>query len=72
MVDNYTDVFAYNLRHLREQARLKRSVLSELCGLHPGAIRRYERCEQEPTLSSLMAIAEYFGLTLNDLVAKNF
>lgn len=62
--------FRQRLQSLREQKRISRIVLSELCGLHPDAIRRYERGECEPTLESLVAIAEYFGVTIDYLVGR--
>lgn len=60
--------FTQNLKTMREKKRIKRIVLSELCGLHPDAIRRYERGEQEPTLSSAAAIADYFGVTIDEMI----
>lgn len=62
--------FRQRLQSLREQRRISRIVLSELCGLHPDAIRRYERGECEPTLESLVAIAEFFGVTIDYLVGR--
>ncbi len=62
--------FRRRLQWLREKKRISRRVLSELCGLHPDAVRRYERGETEPTLHSLIAISEYFGVTIDYLVGK--
>lgn len=62
--------FRQRLQHLREQKRISRIVLSELCGLHPDAIRRYERGECKPDLESLIAIAEFFGVTIDFLVGR--
>ena len=62
--------FRNRLRHLRERKRISRRVLSELCGLGSDAIRRYERGEAEPTLHSLVAIAEFFGVSLDYLVGR--
>lgn len=64
--------FAARLQHLRETKRPMRSrkVTSELCGLPPDAIRRYERGEAEPTLSSLLLIADYFEVTLDELTGR--
>lgn len=62
--------FRQNLQSLREKQRISRIVLSELCGLHPDAIRRYERGECKPDLESLIAIAEYFGVTIDFLVGR--
>ena len=64
--------FATRLRHLRESKYPVRSrkVTSELCGLPPDAIRRYERGEAEPTLSSLLLIADYFEVSLDELTGR--
>ena len=62
--------FRVRVRQLREKKGISRKVLSELCGLNPDAIRRYERGEAEPTMHSLMAIAEFFGVSLDYLVGR--
>ena len=58
------------LQQLRERKNISRIVLSELCGLHPDAIRRYERGEDKPNLESLVAIADFFGVTIDYLVGR--
>jgi transcriptional regulator with XRE-family HTH domain len=55
---------------LREKKRISRIVLSELCGLHPDAVRRYERGECKPDMESLIAIAEFFDVTIDFLVGR--
>ena len=57
--------FPERLRKLREEKRIKRYILSQRCGLHSDAIRRYERGEAEPDLLSLIAIADFFGSTVS-------
>ena len=59
--------FPERLRRLRERKGISRRVLSELCGLPTDAVRRYERGEAYPTLPSLLALAEYFGVSLDEL-----
>ena len=65
--------FAARLQQLRESRKPVRSrkVTSELCGLPSDAIRRYERGEAEPTLSSLLRIADYFEVTLDELTGRD-
>lgn len=60
--------FSRRLQALRERRRISRRVLSELCGLSSDAVRRYERGEAEPTLTSLLALADFFEITLDELV----
>ena len=62
--------FRKRLQELREKNRISRKVLSELCGLNSDAVRRYERGEIEPTLHSLIALAEYFEVTVDYLVGR--
>ena len=63
-------VFRQRLQFLREKKRISRNVLSELCGLHPDAVRRYERGECEPNLESLIAISDFFEVSIDYLVGK--
>ncbi len=63
--------FGQRLRMLREKKRLKRMVLSELCGLTSTAIKRYEEGENEPTLKSLVAIADFFDVSLDYLTGRS-
>lgn len=63
--------FPERLRRLREAQRRSRKVVSELCGLPSGAIRRYERREAAPNLRALVAIADYFEVSLDYLVGRS-
>lgn len=62
--------FRKRLKMLRERKKLKRRVLSELCGLASTAIKRYEEGECEPTLHSLIAIADFFDVSVDYLIGK--
>lgn len=62
--------FRQRLQQLRERKRISRRVLSGLCGLSSDAVRRYERGEAEPTMSSLIALAEYFDVSVDYLVGR--
>lgn len=61
--------FANRLRQLRERKRPVRSmtVTSQLMGLSPSALRKYERGEREPGLEALILIADYYGVTIDYL-----
>ena len=63
--------FPERLRRLRERNRLKRCLLSELCGLNRNAVRRYELGEAEPTLSTLESIADYFEVSVDYLIGRS-
>lgn len=63
--------FPQRLRKLRERRRISRHVLSELCGLTGDAIRRYENGETSPTMKSLVAIADFFEVSVDYLVGRS-
>ena len=62
--------FPERLRRLRESRRPLKSmtVTSQLMGMNPDALRRYERREAEPTLSALEKIADYYHVSVDYLV----
>lgn len=62
--------FQRRLQWLREKKRISRIVLSELCGLSSDAVRRYERGEVEPRMSSLKALADYFEVSVDYLIGR--
>ena len=64
-------IFRQRLQLLREKKRISRKVLSELCGLASDSIRRYERGEAEPSMASLIKIADFFEVTTDYLVGKD-
>lgn len=62
--------FAERLRRLREQQHKSRKTLSELCGLPPDSVRRYERAESKPTMDALIKLADYFEVSLDYLTGR--
>lgn len=62
--------FAKRLQMLREKQHKSRRVVSELCGLPSDALRRYERCEAEPTMKSLGKLADYFEVSVDYLMGR--
>ncbi len=63
-------VFSQRLEALRTRQHRSRIVVSELCGLPPDAIRRYERGEALPNVESLIAIADYFCVSVDYLIGR--
>ena len=63
--------FARRLKQLREKRGLSRRTLSELCGLHPDAVRRYERGLASPTLEAACALADYLGVSVDWLTGRD-
>lgn len=66
------DRFQKRLKSLREAKHpvKSRRIVSELCGLHHDAIRRYERGEETPTVEALISIAEYYEVSVDYLLGR--
>ena len=60
------------LRALREAQRPIKSmaVVSELCGLERSAVRRYERGERQPNIDALVALADYYQVSVDFLLGR--
>ena len=64
------DKFPQRLRRLRERQGRSRRGISELCGLPPDAVRRYERREAKPSMEALIKLADYFEVSLDYLTGR--
>ena len=62
--------FSEHLSYLREKHQLKQSDIAEAVGVTVRGSRNYERGVREPTLSTLVALADFYGLTLDELVCR--
>lgn len=67
------DDFSARLRKLRESQRpvKKMKVVSELCGLSSDLVRKYERGERKPGFDALIALADYYGVSIDYLVGHD-
>lgn len=45
-------------------------MLGELCGLSKNTITLYEREERRPTVEALVAIADFFDVTVDELLGR--
>ena len=63
--------FPARLKKMRERQRKSRRVLSELCGLPPDAVRRYERGEAKPSMDALIKLADYFEVSIDYLIGRS-
>lgn len=63
--------FPERLRILRRLQGLTQTALGLATGVTEKQIRRYERAENEPTMSALIALADYFGVSLDYLVGRS-
>lgn len=65
--------FSGRLRRLRERRRIDQKTLGECCGLSKNIIGMYEQGEKEPSLKTLIKIADFFEVSTDYLLGrKNF
>ena len=64
-------VFSDRLRQIRRFRNVTQVQLAEAIGITDRACRRYESGENEPTLSVLQAIADYFDLSVDYLMGRD-
>lgn len=62
------NVFKNNLRILRIQQGLGQIELSQKLGLSKGIISLWENGLREPSMSSLIILAKFFGVSIDYLV----
>lgn len=67
------ELFPQRLQALRENRRLSRRTLAELCGLSKNMISLYERGEKAPSVDALVSLADFFEVSTDYLLGrKNF
>lgn len=60
--------FKENLKYLRESKHLGQVELAEKIGVSKGVISLWENGLREPTMSSLIIISQFFGVSIDFLV----
>ena len=63
--------FSTRLKELRKSKKLNQSETGKIAGITSKQIQRYETNESEPTLSVLLALADYFDVSLDYLVGRS-
>ena len=61
-------MFRDNLIELRKMANLSQEELAEKIGVSRQTLSKYETGESLPDIEKCMAIADVFGVTMDDLV----
>lgn len=64
--------FARRLKQLRKQRGISQRALGELCGLTKHTIYQYEQGLRQPSLTALVALADYLEISLDSLVGRKF
>ena len=49
---------------------MSRLVLGQLCGLSKNMIAKYERGERVPSVKNLILLADFFEVTVDDLLGR--
>lgn len=62
--------FSEHLLQLRKNRGLKQTELAPHIGVSWRAYQTYERGEREPQMSTLIALADFYGLSLDELVCR--
>lgn len=70
MSKSMMDTFSIRLRNMRKKQQLDRKTLAELCGLSKDMIGQYERGERLPSARSLMALADFFDVSVDYLLGR--
>lgn len=62
--------FSERLDELIESRGITRGKVAEAVGITPRALQLYAKMERRPSLSTLMALADYFDTTIDYLVGR--
>jgi len=66
-VENY---FSHNLKILRKRSGLSLVALAAKIGCGKSVLGQYEHGKSKPSMSNLIEISRYFGITVSDLTEK--
>ena len=62
--------FSEHLLLLRKQRHLKQTEVADAVGITERGYRNYELGSREPPLSTLIALADFYDLSLDELVCR--
>lgn len=62
--------FALSLRDIRCRRGVSQDVTGGLCGISRNMVSRYENGKNLPTVSALIALADYFGVSVDELLGR--
>lgn len=67
---NYKKVFSEQLKALRTERNVTQVELALGIGVSKGLISLWENGLREPTLGNLIALSDYFEVSLDELIGK--
>ena len=62
--------FAENLKKIRKSKKVSQSVVAQQLGYGYTAVANYESGRNEPSIDDLIKIANYFEVSVDDLVGR--
>lgn len=62
--------FSENLSHLRDLKNFKQEDVAEKIGITVRCYRNYEKGIREPQMSTLVALADLYDISLDELVCR--
>lgn len=63
-------VFSERLLELRQKLNMTQEEASQKSGIGYRSYRRYESGEREPTMSALIKLADFYGVSIDYLVGR--
>ncbi len=69
---DFKKIVGANLRALRTKKGWNQKVAGERTGISAKTYQAYENGRVSPPLSALVRLAEFYGITVNDLLTENF
>ena len=63
--------FSDRLKTLRQERKVSQKDLSDLIGVTPRAWRFYESGDREPNITNLIALADFFNVSIDYLVGRS-
>lgn len=64
------EILAERLLALRKERKLSRQAVADAIKISVRSYQRYENAEREPTASVMVALADFYGVTLDELVGR--
>ena len=64
------EILAINLLNLRKDRKVSRQAVANAVRISAKTYERYENGEREPNASTIVALADYFGVTTDYLLGR--
>lgn len=64
-------LYVLNIKYLRLKHDIKQEEIAKLLGVSGATVCKYEKGNIEPTVSQLLKLADYFGVTMDQLLKQD-